>query len=82
MNDENKNINNADNNNDVTKVYNIVREEEVTPLNLPVKKKKRSIIKGIINISAFLVVVIIIMGMGVGVFGITLATQMVEDSQN
>lgn len=80
MNDENKNINNADNNNDVTKVYNIVREEEVTPLNLPVKKKKRSIIKGIINISAFLVVVIIIMGMGVGVFGITLATQMVEDS--
>lgn len=79
MNEEN-NLNKNQNNDDHTKVYNIVRETEPIPLKLPVKKKKRSITQGLINVSAALVVLLIIGGLIVGIFGLSLGSRMIKDA--
>ena len=74
------NKNNTNKNDDETKIFNIVKEEDPKPLNLPVKKKKRSLLKGLINVSAALVVLIIIAGLIVGIFGITIGKRMIDEA--
>lgn len=77
---EMNNKNNTNKNDDETKIFNIVKEEDPKPLNLPVKKKKRSLLKGLINVSAALVVLIIIAGLIVGIFGITIGKRMMDEA--
>ncbi len=80
--EENKDLNNVNetSSDDVTKVFNIVKDDKVEPIDLPKVKKKRNYVQGLLNVLSALVVLFIIVGLTVGIFGIIVATKMVEEA--